>query len=258
MSARPGAPAFKRMNAFPRRCQSGGSRQAYQCRRIVAGNAGEQRDAEPSTLTDPHNRTPVALEVGLERVVLQAVGTCWRRRPVRGGSPLRASRAPGRCEKRSSAPAWREAAPEHLRIARVADGRALEIGDLVGPTINASGWALATARALASASRTAVSAGASSSRADSSIAGAATVNGRPSRSSSALRYGEVEARTSARVPRGEVVVFTVFFDTQGQARYYATFVLACSGRAMLRRSATRRRTRCLPDQKANPDGDSDD
>src|SRR6185312_215413 len=126
------------------------------------------------------------------------------------------------------------------------------------PTINASGWAAATPRALASASRTAVSPGASPGRADSSIAGAATVKGSPSRSSSALRYGDDEASTSARALRGEVVVFTVFFDTRGQARYYATFVLACSGRAMLRRCATRRRTRCLPDRKANPDGDSDD
>ena len=74
----------------------------------------------------------------------------------------------------------------------------------------------------------------------------------------ALRYGDDEASTSARALRGEVVVFTVFFDTRGQARYYATFVLACSGRAMLRRCATRRRTRCWPDRKANPDGDSDD
>src|SRR5439155_11741252 len=88
--------------------------------------------------------------------------------------------------------------------------------------IRASGCFGATARAFASASRTAVSAGRSAGRGVSSISGATTVKGSPRRSSRARRWRELEARTNTATG-GEVFVFTVFFDSTRAGGYYATF-----------------------------------
>src|SRR5450755_3447113 len=91
--------------------------------------------------------------------------------------------------------------------------------------MSASGCRAATARALASASRTDATAGSSPTRTVSSISGATTPNDRPSRSRSILRYVDDDAKISvgASLFRCEVIVLTLFFDIEWPIRYYPTF-----------------------------------
>src|ERR1700687_451489 len=109
--------------------------------------------------------------------------------------------------------------------------------------IKAPGNCPATARALASASRNAVSAGDSLARGVSSISGDAALKGSPSRSSNSLRKREPEARTSGV---SEVVVSMVFFDMTARIPYYATFDLAAgAGPLATNREAVHRPTSAL-------------